>query len=498
MSEIWIKDIFNKPESGELTVSGWIRTLRKSKGICFIALSDGSTSDNIQIVALEEKTRDYDRLTALLTGAALTVHGNLELTPAAKQPFELKLSDYEILGECPSDYPLQKKNHTPEFLRTIPHLRARSNTFGNVFRVRSEAAFAIHEFFRENGFFYVHTPIITDSDAEGAGEMFTVTTLEPCTELPQAHIKNSDNPNGTTPEKSPNNSAGITSEKSQKSPLDSAARPLSHGYSDDFFGKHASLTVSGQLEGEYMALALGKIYTFGPTFRAERSFTARHAAEFWMIEPEMAFADLYDDMNTAEAMLKYVLTKLLERCVSEIAFFDKFYDNGLTERLKNVSTAEFARCSYTEAINHLTEAEVEFEYPPKWGIDLQTEHERYLSETVFGKPVFVYDYPKEIKAFYMRQNDDGKTVAACDLLVPRVGELIGGSQREERIDILKARMAELKMDEAAYSRYLDTRKYGTVPHAGFGLGFERLLMYVTGISNIRDVIPFPRTTGSIY
>jgi asparaginyl-tRNA synthetase len=453
MADITIKTIFDNPKSGEITVSGWIRTLRKSKGICFIALTDGSSSDNIQIVAIEEQTTDYDRLTSLLTGAAISVRGNLELTPEAKQPFEIKLSEYTILGDCPSDYPLQKKNHSPEFLRTIPHLRVRSNTFGNVFRVRSEAAFAIHEFFRENGFFYVHTPIITDSDAEGAGEMFTVTTLE-----------QSDKPD----------------------------------YSDDFFGKHASLTVSGQLEGEYLALALGKIYTFGPTFRAERSFTARHAAEFWMIEPEIAFADLYDDMDTAEAMLKFVLTKLLERCPKELAFFDKFYDNGLTERLQSVSTADFARCSYTEAIKHLTEAENDFEYPPKWGIDLQTEHERYLSETVFGKPVFVFDYPKEIKAFYMRQNDDGKTVAACDLLVPRVGELIGGSQREERLDILKARMNELSMDEAAYSRYLDTRKYGTVPHAGFGLGFERLLMYVTGISNIRDVIPFPRTAGSIY
>ncbi|MDR0986589.1 MAG: asparagine--tRNA ligase [Ruminococcus sp.] len=450
-----IKKIFDNPQSGEITVSGWIRTLRKSKGICFIALTDGSTSDNIQIVAIEEQTRDYDRLTSLLTGAAITVRGNLELTPEAKQPFEIKLSEYTVLGDCPSDYPLQKKNHSPEFLRTIPHLRARSNTFGNVFRVRSEAAFAIHEFFREKGFFYVHTPIITDSDAEGAGEMFTVTTLNPCTE---------------------NNA----------------------NYDDDFFGKHASLTVSGQLEGEYLALALGKIYTFGPTFRAERSFTARHAAEFWMIEPEMAFADLYDDMDIAEAMLKFVLKRLLERCPKELAFFDKFYDNGLTKRLCDVSTAEFARCSYTEAINHLIAAEVDFEYKPEWGIDLQTEHERYLSETVFGKPVFVFDYPKEIKAFYMRQNDDGKTVAACDLLVPRVGELIGGSQREERLDILKARMSELEMDEAAYSRYLDTRRYGTVPHAGFGLGFERLLMYVTGISNIRDVIPFPRTAGSIY
>jgi asparaginyl-tRNA synthetase len=449
-----IKTIIQNPLEGDICVCGWIRTIRKSKGICFIALSDGSTAENIQLVAEENAITEYDKLASLGTGASISVNGVLVLSPEAKQPFEIKVKSYTILGYCPTDYPLQKKNHTPEFLRTIPHLRVRSNTFGNVFRVRSEASYAIHEFFRENGFFYVHTPIITDSDAEGAGEMFTVTTLNPTSE-------NID-------------------------------------FNDDFFGKHASLTVSGQLEGEYMAMGLGKIYTFGPTFRAEKSFTARHAAEFWMIEPEMAFTDLDGLCVTAEAMLKFVLTKLLERCKNELEFFDRFYDNGLVERMKAVANSHFSRCSYTEAIEHLEKANTNFEYTPKWGIDLQTEHERYLTEVVFQNPVFVYDYPKEIKAFYMRQNDDSKTVAACDLLVPRVGELIGGSQREERLDTLKLRMAELGMDENAYSRYLDTRKYGTVPHSGFGLGFERLLMYVTGIQNIRDVIPFPRTAGTIY
>ncbi|MDR0944196.1 MAG: asparagine--tRNA ligase [Ruminococcus sp.] len=454
MKRTEIKVIVQNPSEGEVCVCGWIRTIRKSKGICFIALSDGSTAENIQLVAEENAITEYDKLSSLGTGASISVNGLLIFTPEAKQPFEIKVKSYTILGFCPTDYPLQKKNHTPEFLRTIPHLRVRSNTFGNVFRVRSEASFAIHEFFRENGFFYVHTPIITDSDAEGAGEMFTVTTLNPT-------LENTD-------------------------------------FTGDFFSKHASLTVSGQLEGEYMAMGLGKIYTFGPTFRAEKSFTARHAAEFWMIEPEMAFTDLDGLCETAEAMLKFVLTKLLERCKSELNFFDKFYDNGLVERLKAVTDTQFSRCSYTEAIEHLEKANADFEYTPKWGIDLQTEHERYLTEIVFQNPVFVYDYPKEIKAFYMRQNDDGKTVAACDLLVPRVGELIGGSQREERLDILKSRMAELHMDENAYSRYLDTRKYGSVYHSGFGLGFERLLMYVTGIQNIRDVIPFPRTAGTIY
>jgi asparaginyl-tRNA synthetase len=458
------------PTEGDITVCGWIRTIRKSKGICFIALSDGSTADNIQLVAEENVIDDYDTLSSLGTGAAVSVNGVLVLTPEAKQPFEIKVKTYTVLGYCPTDFPLQKKNHTPEFLRTIPHLRVRSNTFGNVFRVRSEASFAIHEFFRQNGFYYVHTPIITDSDAEGAGEMFTVTTLNP-TKVSAAGVDSTDN-----------KTTAIADEH----------------YSEDFFGKHASLTVSGQLEGEYMALGLGKIYTFGPTFRAEKSFTARHAAEFWMIEPEMAFTDLDGLCETAEAMLKFILDKLLERCPKELEFFDRFYDNGLVERLKAVAATRFSRCSYTEAIEHLENSDADFEYTPKWGIDLQTEHERYLTEVVFKNPVFVYDYPKEIKAFYMRQNDDKKTVAACDLLVPRVGELIGGSQREERLDILKSRMFELNMDEKAYARYLDTRKYGSVYHSGFGLGFERLLMYVTGIQNIRDVIPFPRTAGNIY
>jgi asparaginyl-tRNA synthetase len=444
--------VVKSPDAGIYTVCGWVRTIRKSKGLCFIALNDGSTGNNLQIVAEESKLPAFEELSAVGTGAGLSVSGMLILTPEAKQPFELNISSFTVLGSCPPDYPLQKKNHSPEFLRTIPHLRVRSNTFGNVFRVRSEAAFAIHEFFHRNGFSYVHTPIITDSDCEGAGEMFSVTTL----------------------------------------PADS------ENYSEDFFGKHAALTVSGQLEGEYLALALGKIYTFGPTFRAEQSYTPRHAAEFWMIEPEIAFADLSDDMDIAEAMLKYVLKAILERCPTEMAFFDNFYEKGIITRLEAVINADFARCSYTEAIDRLENASKTFEYPVSWGMDLQTEHERYLSEEVFGKPVFVYDYPVEIKAFYMRQNDDNKTVAACDLLVPRVGELIGGSQREERLSLLKDRMLKLQMEESAYARYLDTRRFGSVPHSGFGLGFERLLMYVTGIQNIRDVIPFPRTAGSIY
>jgi asparaginyl-tRNA synthetase len=517
-----IKTLFMSPVGGEYTVCGWIRTLRKSKGLCFIALNDGSTAENLQIVAEEAKLSDFNTLSAQGTGAGLSVSGSLILTPGARQPFELNITDFTVLGVCPADYPLQKKNHTPEFLRTIPHLRARSNTFGNVFRVRSEAAFALHEFFHKSGFYYVNTPIITDSDCEGAGEMFTVTTLEPgkakitqntgLTVIPcENDEKTSDTINmisetlnektsdtiinSTSDTVSKKTSVNITDNNSDKSRVNTSDYDI---FEDDFFGKHAALTVSGQLEGEYMALSLGKIYTFGPTFRAEQSYTPRHAAEFWMIEPEMAFADLSDDMNTAEAMLKFVLERILNNCPNEMSFFDKFYENGLTDRLKAVINSDFARCSYTEAIKLLSDSGQAFDYPVSWGMDLQTEHERYLSEVIFRKPVFVYDYPRDIKAFYMRQNDDGKTVSAVDLLVPRVGELIGGSAREERLDKLTERMSELNMETSDYNRYLDTRRFGSVPHAGFGLGFERLLMYVTGIQNIRDVIPFPRTAGSIY
>ncbi|MDR0947151.1 MAG: asparagine--tRNA ligase [Ruminococcus sp.] len=445
MKRTEISKIYENPIAGDITVCGWVKSLRKSKGILFIMLSDGSTLKNIQIIAEEIVLPNFSILAAQNTGAALEVSGVLKLTPEAKQPFEISARKINVLGESSADYPLQKKAHSAEFLRTIPHLRPRSNTYSAVFRVRSEAAFALHEFFHQNGFVYAHTPIITDSDCEGAGEMFSVT-------------------------------AG-----------------------DDFFGaKKASLTVSGQLEGEYMATAFGKIYTFGPTFRAEKSFTPRHAAEFWMIEPEIAFADLDDDLKLAEDMLKFVTDKILSRCSDEIDFFENFYEKGLREKLQKITDSDFARCTYTEAIKILKESGAEFEYTPDWGADLQTEHERYLTEKVFRKPVFVCDYPKEIKAFYMRLNDDGKTVAAADLLVPGVGELIGGSQREERLDILTARIKETGMDIENYSRYLDTRRFGTVPHAGFGLGFERLIMYVTGITNIRDVIPFPRTAGTIF
>ncbi|MGN0692203.1 MAG: asparagine--tRNA ligase, partial [Oscillospiraceae bacterium] len=388
------------------------------------------------------------------------VTGVLTLTPGAKQPFELRAEIVTVEGASSPDYPLQKKNHTMDYLRTMPHLRMRTNTFGAVFRVRSVAAQSIHRYFSENGFVYAHTPLITASDCEGAGEMFRVTTLD-LDNIP----------------------------KTEEGKADSSA---------DFFGEQASLTVSGQLEGEAMAMAFGKIYTFGPTFRAEKSYTPRHAAEFWMIEPEIAFADLEDDMELAEDMLKYVLKDIMEHCPDELAFFEKFFAEGLIERLRSVVSSDFGRVSYTEAIKLLEDSGREFEYPVFWGCDLQTEHERYLTEQVFGKPVFVYDYPKEIKAFYMRANDDGKTVAAADLLVPGVGELIGGSQREERTELLEARIKELGMDVSEYERYLDLRRFGGAKHAGFGLGFERLIMYVTGMQNIRDVIPYPRTAGNIY
>ena len=445
---------------GGVTVCGWVKSIRVSKGIAFISISDGSCFSPVQIVAEESKLADFEAVSKLNTGAAVSVTGKVILTPDAKQKFEINAESITVEGASSPDYPLQKKAHSLEYLRTITHLRMRTNTFQAAFKIRSAAAQAIHRFFSENGFVYAHTPIITASDCEGAGEMFRVTTFD-LNEIPRTENGDVD-------------------------------------FAEDFFGKNASLTVSGQLEGECMAMAFGKIYTFGPTFRAERSYTPRHAAEFWMIEPEIAFADLEDDMELAEKMLKYVLNALLEECSAELEFCNNFYDKGLIERIRSVADSEFAKCPYTEAIRLLEESGEKFEYPVFWGCDLQTEHERFLTEKIFGKPVFVTDYPKEIKAFYMRLNDDGKTVAAVDLLVPGVGELIGGSQREERIDILESRMKELGLSAEDYSWYLDLRRYGGAKHAGFGLGFERLIMYVTGISNIRDVIPFPRTAGSIY
>ena len=463
MKRTEIKKIFEAADSfseADITVCGWVRSVRAGKNTAFITINDGSCFESLQIVADRQAVADYDSISHINTGAALSIKGKLILTPDAKQPFEVHAAEINVEGASSADYPLQKKNHTLDYLRTIPHLRMRTNTFGAAFRVRSIAAQALHRYFAENGFIYAHTPLITSSDCEGAGEMFKVTTFD---------MKNV-----------PKTESGETD------------------YSQDFFGKQASLTVSGQLEGECMAMAFGKIYTFGPTFRAEKSYTPRHAAEFWMIEPEIAFADLEDDMELAEDMLKYVLHELLEKCSSELEFFDKFYENGLIERLKSVAESDFGRVSYTDAIKLLEDSGAEFEYPVFWGCDLQTEHERYITEKIFGKPVFVYDYPKEIKAFYMRLNDDGKTVAAADLLVPTVGELIGGSQREERLDLLENRIKELGMDISEYQRYLDLRRFGGAKHAGFGLGFERLIMYVTGMQNIRDVLPFPRTAGNIY
>ena len=439
-------------------VCGWVRTRRKSKGLSFVELNDGSCLRNLQIVAEEAKLANYDELCRQNVGAALCVTGQLLLTPEAKQPCELHAESVEVEGASSPDYPLQKKRHSMEYLRTIAHLRPRANTFSAVFRVRSACAFAIHEFFHSRGFIYAHTPLITTSDCEGAGEMFHVTSLD-LDNVPK-------NPDGSV------------------------------DYSQDFFGKHTSLTVSGQLSAECMAMAFGKVYTFGPTFRAERSFTARHAAEFWMIEPEIAFADLEDDMELARDMLQHVIRHLLKNCREELTFFNNFYDKELLTRLEKLAETDYARVTYTEAVALLEPHKEEFAYPVFWGCDLQTEHERYLTEQIFHMPVFVTDYPKEIKAFYMRLNDDGKTVAAVDLLVPGVGEIIGGSQREERLDVLEARMEELGLNKEDYWWYLDLRRYGGTKHAGFGLGFERLVMYVTGMQNIRDVLPFPRTTGS--
>ncbi len=440
--------------AGDITVSGWARTVREGKTAGFIELADGSSFKPVQVVFPRDE-RDLGR--GLSTGCSVRVNGVLVLTPDAPQPFEIQAQHIEVLGECPPEYPLQKKRHTLEYLRTMQHLRARTNTFQATFRVRSVAAAAVHEFFQQNGFVYVHTPILTSSDCEGAGEMFRVTTLDIA------------NPPRT-----------------QDGKVD---------FAQDFFTKEANLTVSGQLYGEAYALAFGDIYTFGPTFRAENSFTARHAAEFWMIEPEMAFCDLAGDMEVAEAMVKYVIRTVLERCPQEMAFFNQFIDQGLLGRLDNVVNSEFAHVTYTQAVELLKNSGAEFQYPVDWGCDLQTEHERYLTEQVFKRPVFVTDYPAKIKAFYMRLNDDQQTVAAMDLLVPGVGEIIGGSQREERLDVLERRIHELNMDISSYDWYLELRKYGGVFHAGFGLGFERLVMYLTGVANIRDVLPFPRTTG---
>lgn len=459
MTSILIKSLFRKKEEfldNKISVSGWIRTIRDSKTFGFIELNDGSFFKNLQIVFEENIVSNFLEVTKLQVGSSITVEGQLIATPQAKQPFELKADNIIIEGYSTQDYPLQKKKHTFEFLRTIAHLRPRTNTFSAVFRVRSVASFAIHKFFQEKGFIYVNSPIITTSDCEGAGEMFRVTTLD-MNKLPRDDKNNID-------------------------------------FSKDFFGKETSLTVSGQLAGEAYALAFRNIYTFGPTFRAENSNTARHAAEFWMIEPEIAFADLKDDMDLAEEMIKYIINFVLESCPEEMEFFNNFIDKELLNRLQNIVNSDFERITYTKAVELLKKEENNFEYPVNWGTDLQTEHERYITEKIFKKPVFVTDYPKEIKAFYMRMNDDNKTVAAMDLLVPGVGEIIGGSQREERGDLLIKKMEEAKLNKDDYWWYLDLRKYGGVKHAGYGLGFERVLMYLTGMTNIRDVISFPRTT----
>ena len=462
MTHILVKQLYTelpKTDLADVKVNGWVRTMRESKAFAFVELNDGTYFKNLQIILEADRLADYAEVVKrIATGAAIEVEGTLVLTPENKQPFELKADRVAVVGESPSDYPLQKKRHTLEYLRTIQHLRPRANLFQCAFRVRSVAAQAIHRFFHDKGYLYVHTPLITGSDCEGAGEMFRVTTLDP-------------------------DALPLTDEGKVD-------------YSQDFFGKTVSLTVSGQLNAEIFAMAFRNVYTFGPTFRAEASYTPRHAAEFWMIEPEIAFADLAVDMDLQEEMVKYIINATLEECPEEMAFLNSFVDKGLIDRLKFVRDAEFVRCTYTDAIEILKNADVKFEYPVGWGEDLQTEHERYLTEKHFGKPVFVTDWPKEIKAFYMRMNEDGRTVAAADLLVPAVGELCGGSQREERYDVLKARIEELGMNPEDYWWYLELRKYGTAKHAGFGMGFERMIMYLTGIANIRDVLPFPRTTGN--
>ena len=461
MERIEIKKLIDGADAyadQSVTVCGWVRTLRDSKAIGFIEINDGSCFKGVQIVFEAAKLANYKDIAKLNVGSAIKVTGKLILTPNANQPFEINADEISVEGFSTPDYPLQKKRHSLEYLRTIAHLRPRTNTFNAVFRIRSEAAYAIHKFFIDRGFVYAHTPLISCSDCEGAGEMFKVTTFD------LANV--------------PKNEDG------------------SVDYSEDFFQKPAYLTVSGQLQAETMALAFGKVYTFGPTFRAERSYTQRHAAEFWMIEPEMAFAELSDNMDVAEAMIKYVISYVLEHCKQELEFLNKFVDKELIERLTAVANSDFGRVTYTDAVKMLEEHNDEFEYKVSWGCDLQTEHERYLTEQIFKRPVFVTDYPKEIKAFYMKLNPDGKTVAAMDCLVPGIGEIIGGSQREDNYDTLLQRMHECGLKEKDYQFYLDLRKYGSTRHAGFGLGFERCVMYLTGISNIRDVLPFPRTVGN--
>ena len=456
-----VKEIYGDLQnyiSKEICLGGWVRTVRDNKNFGFIELNDGSFFKGIQVV-FDNQLDNFEQVAKVGVGTSLSIKGILVESPGEKQAFELKATFVEILGESPSDYPLQKKRHSLEFLRTISHLRPRTNTFAAVFRVRSLASYAIHKFFNERGFVNVHTPIITSSDCEGAGEMFQVTTMD-LKNVPRDKEGNID-------------------------------------FTKDFYGKPANLTVSGQLAGETFAMALRDIYTFGPTFRAENSNTTRHASEFWMIEPEIAFADLKDNMQLAEDMLKFIIQYIMENAKEEMEFFNSFVDKGLIERLNGIVNSDFASVTYTEAIGILQKVADKFEYPVHWGADLQTEHERYLTEQVYKRPVFVTDYPKEIKSFYMRVNDDNKTVAAMDLLVPGIGEIIGGSQREERLDILQERMKEFELKEEDYWWYLDTRRYGAVKHAGFGLGFERCVMYVTGMSNIRDVLPYPRTVNNL-
>lgn len=460
MNKLTIRDLYKSPkdfENKSIFIEGWVKTVRDSKTFGFIELNDGSFFKNLQIV-FDNHLANFDEICKLTIISSIAVTGKFIITENAKQPFELQAETIEIQNLADNSYPLQKKRHSFEYLRTVAHLRPRTNTFSAVFRVRSVLSYAIHKFFQERNFVYVHTPILTSSDAEGAGEMFNVNSFD-LNNLPKAEDETVD-------------------------------------FSKDFFSKPAHLTVSGQLNGETYATAFRNIYTFGPTFRAENSNTIKHAAEFWMIEPEICFADLKDDMDLAEDMIKYIFSYVLEKCPEEMEFFNNFIDKTLLERLQNVITSDFARISYTDAVKELEKANDKFEYKVSWGVDLQTEHERYLCEEIFKKPVFVTDYPAEIKAFYMKQNPDGKTVAAADLLVPGIGEIIGGSQREENFEKLSAKMKELNMKEEDYWWYLDLRKYGSVVHSGFGLGFERAMMYLTGMQNIRDVIPFPRTPNN--
>ena len=460
MDLVTVRQIYKDREqylNKEISIGGWVRSLRDSKAFGFIVLSDGTYFETLQVV-YHDTMENFSEISKLSVGTALIIKGTLVATPEAKQPFEIQATEIVIEGASSPDYPLQKKRHSFEYLRTISHLRPRTNTFQAVFRVRSLIAYAIHQFFQERDFVYVHTPLITGSDCEGAGEMFQVTTLD-SNDIP----------------------------KTDEGKVD---------FSQDFFCKPTNLTVSGQLNAETYAMAFRNVYTFGPTFRAENSNTTRHAAEFWMIEPEMAFCDLKGDMDVAEAMIKHIIRTVMEKCPDEINFFNSFVDKGLKERLEHVASSDFGRVSYTEAVELLKQNNDKFDYKVEWGTDLQTEHERYLTEQIFKKPVFVTDYPKDIKAFYMRLNDDGKTVAACDCLVPGIGEIIGGSQREERLDVLESRIREMNQDPANYWWYLDLRRYGGCKHAGFGLGFERMVMYLTGISNIRDVLPHPRTVGN--